>query len=82
MSYTYGHEAAKKKHDMNVYRNLARKGIKAKKAKQLAKQLIGDTRTPLTKGIAEMDSLGRSTAAYIQSWQDRNRSNNGTKLNP
>ena len=55
---------------------------KAKKAKQLAKQLIGDTRTPLTKGIAEMDSLGRSTAAYIQSWQDRNRSNNGTKLNP
>ena len=29
MSYTYGHEAAKKKHDMNVYRNLARKGIKA-----------------------------------------------------
>ena len=33
MSYTYGHEAAKKKNDTNTYRNLVRKGINAKKAK-------------------------------------------------
>ena len=82
MSYTYGHEAAKKKNDMNTYRNLARKGITTKKAKKLAKKIIKDSNTPLIKGIAGMDSLGRSTSAYLQSWQDRNRSNNGTKLNP
>ena len=82
MSYTYGHEAAKKKHDINTMRNLVRKGIKTKKAKKLAKKIIADSNTPLIKGIAGMDSLGRSASAYIQSWQDRNRSNNGTKLNP
>lgn len=80
MSYTYGHEAAKKKNDMNTYRNLARKGIKAKKAKKLAKGMLGSS--PAVKGIQGMNSLGRSTAAYLQSWQDRNSSNNGTKLNP
>ncbi|MDC3375050.1 hypothetical protein OAW80_03210 [Acidimicrobiia bacterium] len=80
MSYTYGHEAAKKKNDMNTYRNLVRKGIVAKKAKKLGKEVI--LGAPVVKGIIVMDSLGRSTAAYLQSWQDRNSSNNGTKLNP
>lgn len=80
MSYTYGHEAAKKKNDTNTYRNLVRKGINAKKAKKLGTKFFGGS--PVIKGIQGMDSLGRSTAAYLQSWQDRNRSNNGTKLNP
>ena len=80
MSYTYGHEAAKKKHDINTMRNLVRKSINAKQAKLIGKKMLGGS--PVIKGIKGMDHLGRSTAAYIQSWQDRNRSNNGTKLNP
>ena len=80
MSYTYGHEAAKKKPDSNTYRNLVRKGINAKKAKKLGKEILMGS--ALAKGVKGIDHLGHSTAAYLQSWQDRNRSNNGTKLNP
>ena len=80
MSYTYGHEAAKKKPDANTYQNLARKSIISKKAKKFGKEII--MASALAKGVKGIDHLGRSTAAYLQSWQDRNRSNNGTKLNP
>ena len=80
MSYTYGHEAAKKKNDMNTMHNLYKRGVTAKQAKLIGKKVLGGS--PVIKGIKGMNSLGRSTAAYIQSWQDRNRSNNGTKLNP
>ncbi len=81
MSYTYGHEAAKKKNDMNIYRNLARKGIRTKQAKKFGKKALGSGFFPGIPG-GNLNSYGRSTAAYIQSWQDRNNSNNGTKLNP
>lgn len=79
MSYTYGHEAAKKKNDMNTMHNLIKRGVTAKQAKLIAKKALGANTRIKSKS---MNSLGRSTAAYIQSWQDRNRSNNGTKLNP
>ena len=81
MSYTYGHEAAKKKNNMNTYRNLVRKGITTKKAKKLGKSALGSGFFPGMPG-GNFKSYGRSAAAYLQSWQDRNSSNNGTKLNP
>jgi len=81
MSYTYGHEAAKKKNDMNTYRNLVRKGIATKKAQKLGKKALGSGFFPGIPG-GNVNRYGRATAAYIQSWKDRNISNNGTKLNP
>ena len=81
MSYTYGHEAAKKKNDMNKHRNLARRNIKAKQAKKFGKRALGSGFFPGFP-IGSTTSPGRVISGYIQSWQDRNSSNNGTKLNP
>ena len=95
MSYTYGHEAAKKKNDMNTYRNLVRKGIGAKKAKKLGMKSLG--RSP---GMKDYIDVARTTLELsvfgglvkdrpkefleplVPVWEDRNRSNNKTKLNP
>jgi len=81
MSYTYGHEAAKKKPDINTYRNLARRGMKAKQAKKFGKSALGSGFFPGFPN-GNITSPGRVITGYIQSWQDRNSSNNGTKLNP
>jgi hypothetical protein len=61
-----------------------RKLVKRSTAPKQAKKLYKAYDSAFLPGIpnGNTHSIGRRVAAFIQTWQDRNRSNNGTKLNP